>query len=120
MRMNSDRAVNRALAIADRAGGGRVPWTASNELWNSLDDYQKAAAMALMEADGRNFNDARNAAGAMVNRAAKSGESLGEHTSKPIYQPTIEPAQQQRLSGILKSPEFGSLTTWVKARSAGD
>jgi hypothetical protein len=119
--MSIDRAVNRAMAIVGRAGGGRLsPWTMTDETWNSLDAYQKAAAMALMEADGRNFNDARNAAGAMVNRAAKSGADLGSHVSGAIYQPTIEQSQQQRLPSILKSPEFGQLTQWVKARSAGD
>lgn len=100
-------------------GYARGGWTGSDPVWNGLTPYQKAAAMALMEADRRNPNDARNALGAMINRATKSGEDLGAHVSKPIYQPTIEPSQRARLGSIIRSPEFGDMTQWAIDRSAG-
>lgn len=75
--------------------------------------------MALMEADGGRFDDARNALGAMINRAAKSGEDLGAHVSRRIYQPTIEPAQQRRLGRLMASPSFSQLTDWAQRRSQG-
>lgn len=94
-------------------------WTRNDARWRALNPYQRAAAMALMEADGMNPQDARNALGAMINRAAKTGEDLGEHVSKAIYQPTIEPAQQKRLDRILRSGEFHNLTSWAERRTAG-
>jgi len=99
---------------------GHRTWTGSDDLWNSLDDHQKAAVMALMEADGRNPEHARNAAGAMVNRAAKAGVGLGQHVSGAIYQPTIEPAQQSRLRSIVGKPDHQQLTDWVRQRAAGE
>lgn len=75
--------------------------------------------MALMEADRRNPGDARDAAGAMINRAAKDRSDLGEHVSGAIYQPTIEPAQQARLASILQSPEYADLSGWAERRAAG-
>lgn len=75
--------------------------------------------MALMEADGMDPVSAKNALGAMLNRAAKTGEPLGDHVSKPIYQPTIEPAQQARLDRILASKEFPDLTSWADRRQQG-
>jgi hypothetical protein len=96
-----------------------MSWTRSDPRWAKLSAPERAAAMALMEADRRNPLDARNAAGAMINRAAKSGQDLGEHVSRKIYQPTIEPAQQRRLNSILKSPEFGDLKGWVDRRMGG-
>lgn len=75
--------------------------------------------MALMEADGMRIDDARNTLGAMINRSAKSGEDLGAHVSRAIYQPTIEPSQQARLDRILKSPYFSELTGWAQQRAAG-
>ena len=99
--------------------GGWRTWTSSSELWGGLSPYQKAAAMSLMEADAANPDDARNALGAMINRAAKSGQDLGFHVSQRIYQPTIEPAQQARLPRILAHPEFGNLTAWAERRAAG-
>ena len=102
------------------AGGGRVrSWTGSNEAWNSLTPFQKAAAMALMEADAANIDDARNALGAMVNRAKRDGVDIGEHVSKPIYQPTIEPAQERRLGRIMSMPQFSDLTGWAERRWSG-
>lgn len=75
--------------------------------------------MAIMEADRRNPKDAVNAAGAMINRAAKSGQDLGEHVSRRTYQPTIEPAQQRRLASIIGSPQHNELTQWVERRATG-
>lgn len=94
-------------------------WTSSDPRWLALNPYQRAAVMALMEADGMNPQAARNALGAMINRAAKSGEDIGAHVSKPIYQPTIEPAQQARLDRIMRSGEFHDLTSWAERRAAG-
>jgi hypothetical protein len=85
-----------------------------------MTDSQKAAAMALMEAGRGKVPDAMNAASAMVNRAGKSGEPLGAHVSRSIYQPAIEPSQQSRLPGIVKSPEYGQLTDYVAMRQAGE
>jgi hypothetical protein len=86
-----------------------------NAAWNQLTPTQKAAAMALLEADSSggkpNFNDAKNAMGAMIN--------LGEHVSRKIYQPTIEPAQYARLQTVTRSPEFQALTGLAEAREAG-
>jgi hypothetical protein len=95
-------------------------WTSRDPRWQALDSYQKAALMALMEADGANPQSARNALGAMINRASKSKEDLGAHVSKPIYQPTIEPAQQARLDRLLKSSAHSDLTAWAKRRAAGE
>ena len=75
--------------------------------------------MALMEADGMDPIAARNALAAMINRSQKTGEDLGTHVSKAIYQPTIEPSQQARLERILKSPQYGDLTTWAERRAQG-
>lgn len=62
---------------------------------------------------------ARNALGAMINRASKSGEDLGRHVSRRIYQPTIEANQQARLDRILASPAYADLTGWAQRRAAG-
>lgn len=94
-------------------------WTSRDPRWQALTPYQRAAAMALMEADGTNPADARNALGAMINRARKGNVDLGHHVSQKIYQPTIEPSQQARLDRLLKHPEFGNLTTWAEKRYAG-
>lgn len=94
-------------------------WTSSNPTWQALDPYQKAAAMALMEADGANPDHAKNALGAILNRSAKSGEPLDRHVARAIYQPTIEPAQERRLNSILKNPAHAELTGWAERRSQG-
>lgn len=94
-------------------------WTSSDPRWLALNPYQRAAAMALMEADRMDPQSARNALGAMINRAAREGKDLGEHVSGAIYQPTIEPAQQARLDRILRSGEWNNLTSWAERRSAG-
>lgn len=98
-----------------RPGG----WAASNPTWQALGPFEKAAAMALMEADGMKIEDARNVLAAMINRATKAGEDLGGHVSQKIYQPTIEPAQEARLLRILASPKFKELTRWGAARAEG-
>jgi hypothetical protein len=107
-----------ASGLRGFAGGGST-WTSKDETWNSLSPFQRAAAMALMEADGRDPTAARNALGAMINRAMKSGEELGTHVGRSIYQPAIEPAQQARLRSIVGSDDFGSLTQWAADRHAG-
>lgn len=94
-------------------------WARNNKVWAGLDGFEKAAVMSLMEADGMDADDAKNALGAMINRAAKSGEHLGAHVSNKIYQPTIEPAQERRLNRILKSKHFETLTEWAKRRAQG-
>jgi hypothetical protein len=94
-------------------------WTANDPRWQSLTPYQRAAAMSLLEADGARFDDARNVLGAILNRSQRTGEDLGEHVSKPIYQPTIEPAQQARLARILAMPEFRQLTDLAQRRATG-
>lgn len=97
----------------------RRTWTSSDPRWLALNPFQRAAAMALMEADGMNPQAARNALAAMINRSAKSGADLGEHVSQAIYQPAIEPTQQARLDRILGSQAFHDLTGWAERRAAG-
>lgn len=101
------------------AKGKPAGWAATDPRWAKLDPFQKAAAMALMEADNADPQAARNALGAMINRAAKTGEDLGAHVSQKIYQPTIEPAQQARLGKIINSKAFDDLTSWASRRAAG-
>jgi hypothetical protein len=108
-----------AKLTSGRSLGPAHGWAASDTRWKGLNQYQKAAAMALLEADGGKLEDARNAAGAMVNRASKDGEDLGAHVSRRIYQPTMEKAQQARLGAVLASPEFKQLTGWVEGRVLG-
>ena len=55
----------------------------------------------------------------MLNRAAKTGESLGQHVSRAIYQPTIEPAQWARLNRIIRLPEFAELAQLARDRFDG-
>lgn len=97
-------------------------WGDSPE-WQRLNSLEKAAAMALLEADNRggkvDLDSARNALGAMINRADKEGQDLGQHVSGKIYQPTIEDAQRARLPRILASPEFTQLQELAKARLSG-
>lgn len=104
------------------SGTAKAPahgWAARNETWLKLSPFQKAAAMALMEADKMDMADARNALGAMINRAAKNGEDLGLHVSQKIYQPTMEAAQEKRLGSILRSDQFEKLTSWAERRARG-
>lgn len=95
-------------------------WGNSDPLWLSLTGPQRAAAMALLEADANNLDDAKNALGAMVNRAEAERQPIGEHVSRKIYQPTIEPTQQQRLQKIVRSPEFNRMTALAEQRVAGE
>jgi hypothetical protein len=94
-------------------------WTSSDPRWAALNPYQRAAAMALMEADKMDPDAARNALAAMVNRSKKEGVDLGEHVSGSVYQPTIEPAQQARLDRIMQSPAYADLTGWAERRYNG-
>ena len=91
--------------------------------WRQLSPYQQAAAMALLEADAKggkiDFNGAKNALGAMINRADKEGQDLGDHVSRKIYQPTIEPAQYARLQTIVSMSEFKALTELAEQRATG-
>lgn len=94
-------------------------WTKSDPRWAALNPYQRAALMALMEADGANPQSARNALGAMINRSTKEGVNLGDHVGQAIYQPTIEPSQQARLDRLMRSEAFPQLTSWAERRSQG-
>lgn len=94
-------------------------WTSSDPRWQALSQTERAAAMALMEANARNPDDAKHVLGAIINRSQKTGDPLGDHVSKPIYQPTIEPSQQARLDGILRDPNFQTLKAWAERRLAG-
>lgn len=91
--------------------------------WNQLNGVEKAAAMALLEADAKkgrpDFESARNALGAMINRADKDSEDLGDHVSKKIYQPTIEPAQYARLARVVGSEEWKRLVQLATDRMDG-
>lgn len=95
----------------------------NNPAWTKLSGRERAAAMALLEADnvgGKIDTDsARNALGAMINRAAKNNEDIGAHVSGKIYQPTIEDAQFARLSKIIGSPEHKQLMDLYDARTSG-
>jgi len=101
-------------------GAGITGWTGRDARWKGLNQFEKAAAMALMEADGMKPDDAKNALGAMINRAAKNGEDLGIHVSRAIYQPSFEPAQQARLGRILASPQFKEMVDFAQKRAAGE
>lgn len=91
--------------------------------WQRLSSREKAAAMALLEADqvgGKIDTDsARNALGAMINRASRDGVDIGDHVSGKIYQPTIEPAQFARLPRLIGSPEHQQLMALYDGRVAG-
>lgn len=84
-------------------------WTTSDPLWLGMNQYQRAAAMALLEA-GKSLPAAKNVLGAMINRATASGADLGEQVGRKIYQPSIEPMQQRRLRDVVRSPLFQELT----------
>jgi hypothetical protein len=101
-------------------GAGITGWTGRDARWKGLNQFEKAAAMALMEADGMKPDDAKNALGAMINRAAKNGEDLGVHVSRAIYQPSFEPAQQARLGRILGSAQFKEMVDFARKRAAGE
>ena len=94
-------------------------WGASDKLFLSLTGPQRAAAMALLETDARNPNDAKNALGAMINRAEAEGEPLDRHVARSIYQPTIEDNQRARLASIVQSPEFAQLSALAESRARG-
>lgn len=93
-------------------------WT-QQQIWQQLNPYQRAAAMAIMEADGRDPVAARNVLGAIINRSERTGDPLGDHVSKPIYQPTIELSQFARLPSILKSDQFREMTALAERRAKG-
>jgi hypothetical protein len=92
--------------------------------WLNLSGPQRAAAMALMEAEvgrgGINTSDARNALGAIINRAQEEGQPLGSHVSRDIYQPIIEDNQRSRLNTIINSPEFQELSQLAERRLSGE
>ena len=110
--------------VADVRPSGRVIGNWSKDpFWQSLNKYQRAAAMSLLEADNSkgkpDFVSARNVLGAMVNRASKDGKDLGESVSSPIYEPIIHPWQYKRLKDITAMPEFKALTGLAEARETG-
>ena len=92
--------------------------------WQRLTGIEKAAAIALLEADVRDgkvdLDAATNVLGAMINRADKEGKPLGDHVSSKAYQPTIEPAQYARLKVIVGSPAFRELVDLGRARLSGE
>lgn len=96
----------------------------NNPYWRSLSGPERAAAMALLEADARNgkidVGSARNALGAMINRSVRDGVELGDHVSQRIYQPTIEDKQFARLSKVIGSPEHQQLTELARSRLSGE
>jgi hypothetical protein len=94
-------------------------WTRTNAEWQALDPYQKAAAMALMEADKADPEHAKHALASMVNRSQQRKLDLGEHVSSRVYQPTFEPAQEARLTKLLQNPAHKQLTEWAKRYSEG-
>jgi hypothetical protein len=99
-------------------------WADRDQLWASLTPTQKAAAMALLEADNSggqpDMQSAANVLGAIVNRAQKEGAELGEHVSGKIYQPTIEDNQRARLPKLVNSPAFQQLTGLAESRVRGE
>jgi hypothetical protein len=115
-RMVQAAAVARGNYEADLSGS----WTRTNKTWLSLDRYQKAAAMALLEADGANPVHAKNALATMVNRAQQRKTDLGELVGSRAYQPSFEPTQEARLDALLKTPAFPELTAWAKRYDEGD
>ena len=99
-----------------------MAWNNRNTLWQSLDPYQRAAAMAMMEANaGPNYlRDSANVLGAIINRSEASKTPLGEHVnSASTYQPLIESGQEARLRSIVSKPEFERMTALARQRSEG-
>ena len=110
-------------AVPDFSGRTVAGYWGQDKQWAKLSAPQKAAAMALLEADAKggkvDLEAARNALGAMINRSEKDGVDLGEHVSGKIYQPTIEPTQYARLSKILDMKGFRDLASLAEARMRG-
>lgn len=96
----------------------------NNPAWTQLSDFERAAAMALLEADFRDgkidIEGARNVLGAIINRSQAEGADLGDQVSQRIYQPTIEDAQFRRLSQVVGSPEHQELVALAQRRLAGE
>lgn len=99
-------------------------WGNDDPTWQRLTGPQRAAAMALLEAEvgqgGIDATSARNALGAIINRAESEGQPLSDHVSRRIYQPIIEDNQRSRLQSILQSPEFQELSTLAERRASGE
>lgn len=115
--------LNRSESMPQFTATPRSAWGSDPE-WQKLTDVEKAAVMSLLEADQKggkiDMHSAKNALGAMINRAAKDKENLGAHVSKPIYQPIIEPAQYKRIGRMIASPEFEELVQLAQSRVAGE
>jgi hypothetical protein len=94
-------------------------WTATDPTWASLNNWQKAAVMSLMEADGEDPEMAKNVMAASINRAAKNRYDLGEMVGSKWYQPTIEQTQHARLGKLLKHPAFETLVQWGQRYADG-
>lgn len=92
-------------------------------IWQSLSGPQRAAAMALLEAEtgrqGINIGNARNALGAIINRSIAENQPLEDHVSRKIYQPIIEDNQRARLQNILQMPEFAQFSDLASQRLTG-
>jgi len=115
---------SRSDDLPDFKGPRPEGYWGKDKSWSQLSDHQKAAAMALLEAgldkNGRpDIVAAKNALGAMINRADKEGQELGRHVSGKIYQPTIEPDQYARLQHLTRLPAFRDLTDIAEQRATG-
>src|SRR5262245_59308048 len=97
--------------------------------YNTLRPDQRAALVALMEADNGPdlMRDATNVIHATHNRAQMLGWPVGRVLSyrKPgapygWYQPLWEPTQQARALSLMRRPEFGELTRISEARGRGE
>jgi hypothetical protein len=95
-------------------------WADRDRLWLSLTPAQKAAAMALMEANSGDAQGAVNVLGAIYNRAEADGHDLTASVSGKRYQPTIEDTQRARLPQIVNSPAFQHLTGIAERRGKGE
>lgn len=86
----------------------------NDSYWRSLSGPERAAAMALLEADSHG--------GQIDMEAAKKRSERWSitHVSQRIYQPTIQDAQYQRLGRIIGSPEHKQLTELAQRRLWGE
>lgn len=106
--------------VKGKAGNKLGTWTTTNKTWLDLDEHQRTAAMALLEVnDVRDTKAAKNVSAAIINRARQRGFDLGAHVSSKTYQPTFMSNQESRLEGIVKSPQFNEVLSWVKRYDGG-
>jgi hypothetical protein len=107
-------------AVSGKSGSKPGTWTTTNKTWLGMDEHQRTAAMSLLEVnDVRDTKAAKNVSAAIVNRARQRGFDLGAHVSSRTYQPTFMSNQESRLEGIVKSPQFNEVLSWVKRYDGG-